>query len=688
MPRCAAICFVAVAVSAGTGAQASPNISTVLRKDPISEQTSADELTWLLTFTEPVMQVDPPDFVVSGTTATLGLAALALDGEGCSVQWDATLSGGDLAGLNATVTLDPGKFDEDLHDECVTGSSTPCIWGCTGDGERMTHPGPYGTNDNTFIVSNEGTDPPTPTVRLSASPNPVQEGNSVTVTAHLSAALSGSSVTVPLVLTAGTAEAEDYGTLESISIEAGSVSASGQIATMQDEDLDNETFTVELGTLPSSVGVGNPRSVVVTINDVSTPPPSNRPPTVTATCAPCRIGPGDGVGITASASDPDDDPLTYGWTAARGRFAGAIHQASVRWVAPVAAGRYIVGVRVSDGHGGTASAEVAIEVTIPNAPPSFEQSSYAFDLPEGVSGPVVLGNVSADDPDGDALTYALLAGDGGRFTVAATDGTVMYVGTGEDFEAEPNRFTLTVRASDSSGGEAQVEVVVAVTNVNVAPQASDDSGRTLEDRAVVIDVLSNDSDSDGDRLRVESVSDANHGTTRVTADGGVEYTPARDYHGPDGFTYVVADTDGATATAAVTLTIIPVNDAPAAVGAIPEQRLEQGTGAEAVRLTLELSAFFQDVDGDDLTYSALTSNAGVATAGMTGSRLTISSAGEGKATIAAVARDPEGLIASQAVEVTVERVDSFRWGRGWRLKLLNDVAERSADNVTGASEPN
>ena len=413
------------------------------------------KLTWLLTFTEAVSHVDATDFVVSGTTATLGLVALALDGEGCSVQWDATLSGGDLAGLNGTVTLDPGKFDEDLHDECVTGSSKPCIWGCTGDGERMTHPGPYGTNDNTFIVSNEGTDPPTPptpTVRLSASPNPVQEGNSVTVTAHLSAALSGSSVTVPLVLTAGTAEADDYGTLDSISIEAGSVSASGQIATMQDDDLDNETFTVELGTLPSLIGVGDPRSVVVTINDIgdATPPPENQSPTVTASCAPCLVEPGNEVGLTASASDPDDDPLTYRWTAARGRFAGAANQPSARWVAPVVAGRYIVAVQVSDGRGGTASAEVAIEVALPNTPPSFGQLSYAFDLPEDVAGPIILGSVVADDPDGDALTYALVTGDGRRFTVGATDATVMYVGAGEDFEAEPNRFPLTVRASDGS----------------------------------------------------------------------------------------------------------------------------------------------------------------------------------------------------------------------------------------------
>ncbi len=134
----AAVLFVMTAVPA---VHASPNFQTILRKAPASEHTGADTLTWLLTFTEPVTNVDPADFVVSGTTAALALEPLELDEEGCSQQWDATLSGGDLEGLTGTVTL--------------TVSGQQGIWGCLGNGEEMTHPGPNDTNHNTFVVNND-----------------------------------------------------------------------------------------------------------------------------------------------------------------------------------------------------------------------------------------------------------------------------------------------------------------------------------------------------------------------------------------------------------------------------------------------------------------------------------------------------------------------------------------------------
>nr|MCZ0934092.1 SwmB domain-containing protein [Candidatus Palauibacter rhopaloidicola] len=127
----------------------------------------------------------------------------------------------------------------------------------------------------------------------------------------------------------------------------------------------------------------------------------------------------------------------------------------------------------------------------PNEAPSFESPEYAFELEENTDGSaqsVRLGAVSATDPDGDELTYALAAGDSTRFAVGVRNGAVLYVGSGEDFEAEPNLYALTVRASDPAGESAEATVTVTVVNVNERPEAADDAATTDEDVAVEIDV--------------------------------------------------------------------------------------------------------------------------------------------------------------------------------------------------------
>ena len=487
-----------------------------------------------------------------------------------------------------------------------------------------------------------------------------------------------------------------------------------------------------------SDGRGGTASAEVTV-DVA-----NRSPTVTASCDPCEIHRGGEVALTAMASDPDGDDLAYAWSAAAGSFSEAADAATARWTAPGTTGVVTIEVEVSDGHGGTASAEVTVEVA--NRPPVFESSEYALELRENVDGsrrPVDLGAVTASDPDGDELTYDLASGDGSRFKAAGRDGVVRYAGPGEDFESEPNRYELALRARDPYGAEAEARVVVTVVNVNEAPEAADDEAATDEDRALTVDVLANDTDPDGDGLRVESVSAPAHGTTGVASDGGVTYTPAANYHGvdrftyvvsdpdgltaeaavavtvlsvndppeaeddeattdedqaltvdvlandtdPDGdglrvesvsppgngttriasdggvtytpaanyhgvdrFTYVVSDPDGLTAEAAVAVTVLSVNDAPVAVGVIPDQPLDEG----GVSVDLDLTPFFDDADGDPLTYRAVSSDTDVATVGVAGAVLTLTPVAYGSAMVRVTAEDPDGLTAMQTFTVGVD----------------------------------
>ena len=68
------------------------------------------------------------------------------------------------------------------------------------------------------------------------------------------------------------------------------------------------------------------------------------------------------------------------------------------------------------------------------------------------------------------LSYSLASDGASRFAVDAT-GEVRYVGGGEDYEDGPARFALVVRAADAGGLTAEADVVVALLDVNEAPEA-------------------------------------------------------------------------------------------------------------------------------------------------------------------------------------------------------------------------
>ena len=126
-----------------------------------------------------------------------------------------------------------------------------------------------GVTGSVKVIINE--DDSRPQVSLSAPPNPVDEGQDVIVKATLSGVLLGP-VTIPLVVTQGTAIApDDYQVLSTpaqIVMDAGEEEGEMTIRIAEDDLLEgSETFTVELGPLPSSVDLGSPSRVEITITD-------------------------------------------------------------------------------------------------------------------------------------------------------------------------------------------------------------------------------------------------------------------------------------------------------------------------------------------------------------------------------------------------------------------------------------
>jgi predicted phosphodiesterase len=117
-----------------------------------------------------------------------------------------------------------------------------------------------------------------------------------------------------------------------------------------------------------------------------------------------------------------------------------------------------------------------------------------------------------------------------------------------------------VTSTDNVGNSATEENPLYynfTTLENTPPVAVDDSATTNEDTAVVIDVLANDSDADGDTLSVGSVTQPTNGSV-VNNGANVTYTPNAGFDGIDTFTYTASDGYGGTAEATVTITVNPV----------------------------------------------------------------------------------------------------------------------------------
>ncbi|MFW1449082.1 tandem-95 repeat protein [Vibrio parahaemolyticus] len=206
----------------------------------------------------------------------------------------------------------------------------------------------------------------------------------------------------------------------------------------------------------------------------------------------------------------------------------------------------------------------------------------------------VLGN---DTFEGDGKVVSLDTNNGpANGTVSVNpDGSVTY--TPNDNYHGTDSFTYIV----TSGGVSESTTVsVDVTPVNDAPVAKDDIATTQEDTAVTIDVLTNDTDVDGDKLSIESASVPKEQGTVEVVDGKLVFTPAENFNGDAEITYTV--TDGQlTDEAKVAVTVNPVNDAPTIKVDAVESITEDAVNTDTVVATLTVRD--TDTPEDQLTVS-------------------------------------------------------------------------------------
>ena len=244
---------------------------------------------------------------------------------------------------------------------------------------------------------------------------------------------------------------------------------------------------------------------------------------------------------------------------------------------------------VSDG---TDSSEGLVSLTV--APVNDAPTA---DNDEGVlqEGGTLLISVLANDTDAENDPLEITAvGDAANGTVSLEGSAVVYEHDGS--ETTTDQFAYIVSdGTDSSDGL----VTLTVDPVNDAPMAVNDEGGLGEGGTLLISVLANDSDAESEQLKITAVGDAVNGSVSLEGSAvvyehdGSETTTGR-------FSYIVSDgTDSSEGL--VTLTVVPVNDAPIAVG-------DAVTVDQGATLSIKASVLLandSDVEGNALSVSTV-----------------------------------------------------------------------------------
>ncbi len=223
----------------------------------------------------------------------------------------------------------------------------------------------------------------------------------------------------------------------------------------------------------------------------------------------------------------------------------------------------------SDGEA-EAAAEVVVHLT--NRPPEPKDLSFEF-----YQGPVEI-ELSATDPDGDRVEFAVV--EPPRYGTPEGTPPKLTYHPGPELGRSGGVDSFVYAASD---GMFSAEARVTLVLLNRPPEPGDDLATTTEGEAVVIDVLANDTDPDGDPLEIVGVSPPEHGTAEVQGER-IRYQPEPGFCGEDSFSYTVEDAHGARAEARVEVEVL--DDEPPRFVSVPDD-IEVCNDAGSCRAVLD-----------------------------------------------------------------------------------------------------
>jgi VCBS repeat-containing protein len=312
------------------------------------------------------------------------------------------------------------------------------------------------------------------------------------------------------------------------------------------------------------------------------------------------------IDVLANDTDGDGEALTVASTTGATRGTVTIEAAGpdagrVRYVPNAnAIGVDTFTYSIRDTRNGTATATVTVTISAVNDAPLAANDAVTTPADSAI---VIDAAANDSDHDGNALAVTSVTQPTHGAVTVVTEGVdagrINYTPSANFSGTDSFAYTI----DDGNGGSATGIVTVTVTSVNDVPSAAADAATGAEDTSLVIDVTANDTDIDGDRLAVSAVTQGANGAVSVAAEGAdagkVVYMPAANFSGTDTFTYTLADGNGATASAVVSVTVATVNDAPAAADDAATI-LEDGVAVIAV------TANDADVENDPVAVTSVT----------------------------------------------------------------------------------
>ena len=292
------------------------------------------------------------------------------------------------------------------------------------------------------------------------------------------------------------------------------------------------------------------------------------------------------IDVLANDSDPDGDDLTLAVVSQPANGTATVSNGSIIYTPDTDfSGTDQFTYTITDSNGVADTASVTVTVSNVNAAPVAVNDSASTSENVAVLIPVIDNDT---DADGDVLSLEI--SDAPSDGVASVQGdSILYTPDTGFFGVDEFSYTVT----DTSGVADTASVTVTVSNTNAVPSASNDLASTSENEAVLIPVISNDTDPDGDALTIAIDDAPSNGTASIQGDS-ILYTPSTGFSGVDEFTYTVTDPSGATDSASVTITVSNVNVAPSASN-------DSASTSENVAVLIPVTSNDTDADGDVLT---------------------------------------------------------------------------------------